>query len=250
MDSGELLRVCKSPVAEGLGRSAGSVLRALRKLGRGGAFALRAGVFGDRFQGSLRTDPAPLGVWALRGNGPALAGNVGAGWAFALSREGDQGVDVPRLAPARSRCRFVDWGPVPLWDGLMVAIEEKQSSLIRCVVGLAPGACGRWGLRGIGPALAGNVGASWAFALSREGDQDVDVPRLAPARSRCRFVDWGPVPLWDGLMVAVEEKQSSLTRCVVVRALGTRRRWGLCAGGAFGVTQRGTVNQPGVKPRV
>ena len=38
------------------------------------------------------------------------------------------------------------------------------------VPGLAPGACGGWGLRGIGPALAGNVGASWAFALSREGD--------------------------------------------------------------------------------
>jgi hypothetical protein len=30
---------------------------------------------------------------------------------------------------------------------------------------------------------------------------------------------WG-VPLWDGLMVAIEEKQSSLTRCVVVMALG------------------------------
>ena len=28
------------------------------------------------------------------------------------------------------------------------------------VPGLAPGACWRWGLRGIGPALAGNVGAS------------------------------------------------------------------------------------------
>jgi len=46
---------------------------------------------------------AYLGV--LRGIGPALAGNVGTGWAFALSREGDQGVDVPMLAPARSRCR-------------------------------------------------------------------------------------------------------------------------------------------------
>ena len=46
-----------------VGRSAGSVLRALRKLGGGGAFALCARGFGDRFQGSLRTDPAPLGVW-------------------------------------------------------------------------------------------------------------------------------------------------------------------------------------------
>ena len=36
------------------------------------------------------------------------------------------------------------------------------------------------GLCGIGPALAGNVGAGGAFALSREGDQDVDVPMLAP----------------------------------------------------------------------
>jgi len=42
------------------------------------------------------------------------------------------------------------------------------------------------GLRGIGPALAGNVGASWAFARPRDGAQDVDVPKLAPARSRCR----------------------------------------------------------------
>ena len=54
----------------------------------------------------------------------------------------------------------------------------------------------------------------------REGDQDVDVPMLAPDRSRCRFVDWGYVPLWGDLMVAIEEKQSSLTRCVVVMSLG------------------------------
>ena len=52
------------------------------------------------------------------------------------------------------------------------------------VPGLAPGVCWRWGLRGTGPALAGNVGTGWAFALSRDGDQDVDVPMLAPARSR------------------------------------------------------------------
>ena len=45
------------------------------------------------------------------------------------------------------------------------------------------------GLCGIGPALAGNFGTGGAFALSREGDQDVDVPMLAPARARCRFVE-------------------------------------------------------------
>jgi hypothetical protein len=78
---------------------------------------------------------------------------------------------------------------------------------------------------------------------------------LAPARSRCRFVDWRYVPLWDGLVVAVEEKQS-LTRCVVVMALGAWGAWGRGGGGgsgegeAFGVPQRGTAYQPGVKPRV
>ena len=70
---------------------------------------------------------------------------------------------------------------------------------------------------------------------------------LAPARSRCRFVDWGYVPLLDGLMVAVEEKQTSLSRCFVVMAWG---RWGPWGGEAFGVPQRGTAYQPGVKPRV
>ena len=44
------------------------------------------------------------------------------------------------------------------------------------------------GLRGTGPALAGNVGTGGAFALSRDGDQDVDVPTLAPDRSRYGLV--------------------------------------------------------------
>jgi hypothetical protein len=34
-----------------------------------------------------------------------------------------------------------------------------------------------------------------------------------------------------------------------VGKVGTRRRWGLWGGEAFGVPQRGTVDQPGVKPR-
>jgi hypothetical protein len=93
---------------------------------------------------------------------------------------------------------------------------------------------------------------------------------LAPARSRYRWVAWGPVPPWGGLIVAVEEKQSSLTLCLVVMALmalrlwgsgalgalGALGRWGHEGGGgsgkgeAFGVPQRGTAYQPGVKPRV
>ena len=48
--------------------------------------------------------------------------------------------------------------------------------------GLATKVYARWGANGVGPALAGNVGAGWAFALSREGDQGVDVPMLAAAR--------------------------------------------------------------------
>ena len=46
-----------------LGRSAGTVLRSLRRLWGGWGFrAVREGIFGDRFQGLLRTDPAPPGV--------------------------------------------------------------------------------------------------------------------------------------------------------------------------------------------
>jgi len=43
------------------------------------------------------------------------------------------------------------------------------------------------------------------------------------------------------VIVASEEKQSSLTRCVGVMALGTWRRWGLWGVEAFGVPQRGTA---------
>ncbi len=59
---------------------------------------------------NARFGPIPLRLaylGGLRGTDPALAGNVGTGWAFALTREGYQNVDVPMLAPARSRCRFV-----------------------------------------------------------------------------------------------------------------------------------------------
>jgi hypothetical protein len=109
-----------------------------------------------------------LGVsrgWGLRGIGPARAGNVGDRLGFrAVARWG-------------SGCRRSNAcsGPVPLPLG-------------GSVVGLALGVGRRWGLRGIGPARAGNVGTGSAFALSRDGDQGVDVPMLAPARSRCRWV--------------------------------------------------------------
>ena len=60
----------------------------------------------------------------------------------------------------------------------------------------------------------------------------------------------GSPSLYWGVIVASEEKQSSLTRCVGVMALGTWRRWGLWGVEAFGVPQRGTAYQPEVKPRV
>ena len=60
--------------------------------------------------------------------------------------------------------------------------------MLGLALGLALGIRASTRLRGIDPALAGNVGAGWAFALTREGDQGVDVPMLAPARSRCRWV--------------------------------------------------------------
>jgi hypothetical protein len=62
-----------------LGRSAGSVLRSLRRLWGVRAFALCARGFGDRFQGSLRTDPAPLGVLGDRLPGWSRGIGIGAG---------------------------------------------------------------------------------------------------------------------------------------------------------------------------
>ena len=71
----------------------------------------------------------------LCGIGPALAGNVGTGGAFALSREGDQGVDVPMLAPDLSRCR-----PGVLSGGGGSILRRDEGGVLRremmdCVVG-------------------------------------------------------------------------------------------------------------------
>ena len=109
----------------------------------------------------------------LCGIGPALAGNVGTGGAFALSREGDQGVDVPMLAPDLSRCRPGGRGRSHLFT--------QKGTLFTILMLLQ-------GLRGIGPALAGNVGTGGAFALSREGGSGC-------GRSNARS---GPIPLPPG----------------------------------------------------
>ena len=100
----------------------------------------------------------------LRGIGPALAGNVGTGWAFALAREGEQGVDVPMLAAARSRSAWRIWA----LRGIRPARAEEalgRMGLSRCArgdlviaskacCGLIPLRLAYWALRGNGPALA------------------------------------------------------------------------------------------------
>ena len=68
----------------------------------------------------------------------------------------------------------------------------------------------------ISPALAGRLGEGWGFRAACDGDC-CSPPRLAPARARCRFVE-------------AQEASGE--------------------GEAFGVPQRGTAYQPGVKPRV
>jgi len=139
---------------------------------------------------------------------------------------------------AAAECQGWRWGSVPR-RGL-----RGTGSLDRFVVGL----------RGTSPALAGNVGTGGAFARPRDGDQDVDVPTLAPARSRYGLA------VADGIGPTYLHKRghSLLYRCrcwgsagPILRSLplrgGARRLWG-CE--AFGVPQRGTAYQPGVKPRV
>ncbi len=172
----------------------------------------------------------------LRGIGPALAGNVGTGSAFARPRDGDQGVDVPMLAPARSRSASCSAGPVSLrrsggsmgvgWTALGVGptyLHKRGHSQLFLVMrsGLRRGVvfwcvAGRR-LRGNGPALAGNVGTGSAFARPRDGD-------IRVSTFQCSLRP-GPAPLRGG-----------------AGRLGE--------GEAFGAPQRGIAYQPGVKPWV
>ena len=68
-----------------------------------------------------------------------------------------------------------------------------------CVVGLAMGLSRGWGLRGIGPALAGNVGTGGAFALRARGEGDRFQCSLRPdpaAAGACVVGGYLPV-FWD-----------------------------------------------------
>ena len=103
------------------------------------------------FRPFTQNGPYDHGWWlawiggGLRGIGPALAGNVGTGWAFALNARGDQGVDVPMLASDLSRSAWIPF------------VGDRS--------------CARRKARG-------------RMGLSRyaRGDQGVDVPMLAKMR--------------------------------------------------------------------
>jgi hypothetical protein len=148
-------------------------------LGEDWAFARCARGFGVRFQGLLRTDPAPLGVWGLRGIGPALA-EEGSG------EEGLSRCARGVLVFASKAC----CGPIPLrlaygaLRGIGPALAEEalgRMGLSRCARGIlvfASKACSGpiplrwacWGLRGIGPARAEEgSGEDGAFALCARG---------------------------------------------------------------------------------
>jgi hypothetical protein len=92
-----------------------------------------------------------------------------------------------RPGPAAASWKRREKGSVPHFYTKGATLTYSQRRVVG--PGLLTRGSSSGGLRGIGPKLAGNVGTGWAFALAREGDQDVDVPMLAPARSRCRFVE-------------------------------------------------------------
>jgi hypothetical protein len=192
----------------------------------------------------------------FRGIGPALAGNVGqvglsrcargvSGCGRSYARFGP----VPRLlgaASCRTGTRVVSLRARAFaGSGLRSQGTWGQVGLSRCARGgfrmwtflcsLRPGpaaaGCGQLsngdsgsefaggGFRGIGPALAGNVGAGRAFALCARGFQDVDVPMLASARSRgC----WVRPAVERGLgVVSVRAGARGPARCRRVRGSGT-----------------------------
>jgi hypothetical protein len=110
------LRTDPAPLGR-MGRSAGPVLRALRKLEGEGAFALCARDFGVRFQGSLRTDPAPLGVFGGSA-GSVLRSQEGSGEEW-LSRCARGNVVIAFNA----RC-----GPIPLRLAYFGAPQDRSSA--------------------------------------------------------------------------------------------------------------------------
>ncbi len=144
-----------------------------------------------------------LGSWVgflgwVRGTGPALAGNIGIGGAFALRARGSKVSTFLcslRLSPAAS---------------LVAATANAISATAIIATTALLGFLGERGsigtgskTSGVGRKVGGKVGRGlgprdWScarrerwdrrcFRAAREGEQGVDVPMLAPAQSRCCF---------------------------------------------------------------
>ena len=131
--------------------------------------------------------------------GPLLAGNVGTGSAFALTREGDQGVDVPMLATDPSRSASVLF----VGDGAYARREALKDLPLRCAQvffgvrfqsSLRPHpAPPAYLLLGMGPALAGNVGRGLGFRAERARGAGCrrSYARSGPIPLRLRTFCWG-----------------------------------------------------------
>jgi hypothetical protein len=117
VDSGDLLRVCKSPISEELGRSAGTVLRSLRRLWGGWGFrAVREGIL--LFASKARSGPIPLrlGVfWRSAGSVLRSLRRLWEGWGFRAVREGIL------VFASKARC-----GPIPLRLAYFGAPRERS----------------------------------------------------------------------------------------------------------------------------
>ena len=127
--------------------------------------------------------------WGLCGIGPALAGKLGGGSAFAL-RAGFFCGSLPMLAPARSRCRWLGG-----WCGRGVRLSAYGYGCAGRFLGFS------WGVCAVVLAMGWDaVGGSAGSVLRSQGSSGEDellrcaqvffgsLPMLAPDRSRCRWL--------------------------------------------------------------
>ena len=158
--------------------SAGTVLRSQEGSGKDGAFALCARDFGDRLQCSLRPDPAA--AWRIWGCSvvPVLRRKALGRWGV-------------RSAPTGHR--ILARGETPGMEHNRSVLKERRipSGAITC---FAVAECRGWRWeseprRGSAGSVLRSQGTLGPVGLSRfraRGGQGVDVPMLAPDRSRCR----------------------------------------------------------------
>ncbi|MEY4325413.1 MAG: hypothetical protein RIS24_1584 [Verrucomicrobiota bacterium] len=153
--------------------SAGPVLRALRKLWGGLGFrAARARGLGDRFQGSLRTDPAPLGVWGAPRDRSCARRERWGRLGFRAFARGGSGC---RRSYARS-------GPIPLRFGVF---GRSAGTVLRALRKLGGG----WSFRALregfllfaSKARCGPIPLRWAYLVLRGTGPAREVSKAAKA---------------------------------------------------------------------